>query len=76
MSNTSFTQAAYAEAIRRLSAGYVSEFAEFAAGDERMHELMMELASEFVAAQLPIVKEEDSIDVAAELHLGITIRAV
>ena len=76
MSNTTYTQAAHAEAIRRLSAGYVSEFAEFAAGDERMHELMMELASEFVDAQLPIVREEDAIDVAAELHLGITIRAV
>ena len=76
MPSTTYTQAAHAEAIRRLSAGYVSEFAEFAAGDERMHELMMELASEFVEANLPIVKEEDAIDVAAELHLGITIRSV
>ncbi len=76
MSNTSFTQAAHAEAIRRLSAGYVSEFAEFAGCDERMHELMMELAAEFVDAQLPIVREEAAIDVAAELHLGITIRSV
>ena len=76
MSNTTYTQAAHAEAVRRLAAGFASEFAEFAAGDERMHELMMELASEFVAANLPIVREEDAIDVAAELHLGITIRAV
>ncbi len=76
MSNTSFTQAAHAEAIRRLSAGYVSEFAEFAAGDERMHELMMELASEFVDAQLPIVREDDAIDVAHEMMMGITIRTV
>ena len=76
MSNTTYTQAAHAEAIRRLSAGYVSEFAEFAAGDERMHELMMELASEFVDAQLPIVREEDSIDVAHEMMMGITIRTV
>ena len=76
MSNTSYTQAAHAEAIRRLSAGYVSEFAEFAAGDERMHELMMELASEFVDANLPIVREEDSIDVAHEMMMGITIRTV
>jgi hypothetical protein len=76
MTDRTYTQAAYAEAIRRLSAGYVSEFAEFAAGDERMHELMMELASEFVDANLPIVREEDAIDLAAELNLGITIRAV
>lgn len=64
------------EAVRRLSAGYASEFAEFAAGDERMHELMMELASEFVDANLPIVKEEDAIDVAHELMMSITIRTV
>ena len=28
------------EAIRRLASGFSEEFAEFAAGDERMHELM------------------------------------
>ncbi len=64
------------EAVRRLAAGFVSEFAEFAAGHEMMHDLMMDLASEFVSTNLPIVKEEDAIDVAAELQLGITIRAV
>ena len=64
------------EAVRRLAAGFLSEFAEFAAGDERMHELMMDLASEFVDASLPIVKEDDSIDVAHELMMNITVRAV
>ena len=76
MSNTTYTQAAHAEAVRRLAAGFASEFAEFAAGDERMHELMMDLASEFVEAQLPIVKEDDSTDVAHELMMSITIRTV
>ena len=64
------------EAIRRLANGYTLEFAEFAAGDERMHELMMELASEFVDANLPIVREDDATDVAHELMMGITIRTV
>jgi len=64
------------EAIGRLASGFVKEFAEFAAGDERMHELMMDLASEFVETNLPIVKEDDSIDVAHELMMGITIRTV
>ncbi len=76
MSNTTYTQAAHAEAIRRLAAGFASEFAEFAAGDERMHDVMMLLASKFVEAQLPIVREEDATDVAAELFYGITIRTV
>ena len=64
------------EAVRRLAAGFSSEFAEFAAGDERMHELMMDLASEFVDVCLPIVKEDDSTDVAHELMMNITIRTV
>jgi len=64
------------EAIRKLASGFSEEFAEFAAADERMHELMMELASEFVETNLPIVKEDDSIDVAYELMVGITIRTV
>lgn len=76
MSNTSYTQADYAEAIRRLADSYGSDFAEFVAGHEMMHDVMMKLASEFVAAKLPIVKDEDAIDVAAELNLGITIRTV
>jgi hypothetical protein len=64
------------EAIRLLADGFAAEFAEFASGDERMHELMMELASEFVDTNLSIVKEDDSIDVAHELMMGITIRTV
>lgn len=64
------------QAIQRLATGFASEFAEFASADERMHELMMELASEFVDTNLPIVKEENSIDVAHELMMSITIRTV
>jgi len=65
-----------ANAIRNLASSFVEEFAEFAAGDERMHELMMDLASEFVETNLPIVKEDYSIDVAHELMMGITVRTV
>ena len=64
------------EAIRLLADGFAAEFAEFAAGDERMHELMMELSSEFVDINLPIVKEDDTIDVAHELMMRITVRNV
>ena len=64
------------EAIRLLAQGFSSEFAEFCAGDERMHELMMDLASEFVETNIPIIKEEDQIDVAAELLMNVTVREV
>jgi len=38
--------------------------------------LMMELASEFVETNIPIIKEEDQIDVAAELLMSVTVTTV
>ena len=64
------------EAIRRLATGFSDDFAEFCAGDERMHELMMDLAAEFVQKNIPIVKEDDEFDVAAELLMNVTVREV
>ena len=63
-------------AIRLLANGYSEEFAEFCAGDERMHEMMLELASEFVEQNIPIVDEEAANDVAVELLMGVTCRPV
>ena len=64
------------EAIRLLAQGFSTQFAEEIAGDERVHELMMDLASEFVEKNIPIIKEEDQIDVAAELLMNVTVREV
>ena len=63
-------------AIRLLAKGFGSEFAEFAAGDERLHELMMELASEFVEEHIPVVSEDAANDVAMELMMSTTIKEV
>ena len=64
------------EAIRRLATGFSDDFAEFCASDERMHELMMDLASEFVESNIPVVKEDDQIDLAAELLMSVTVTKV
>jgi hypothetical protein len=66
----------YDEAIRRLATGFSSEFAEFCAGDERMHELMMDLATEFVGDEIPVVSEDSQTDLACELILAITVTPV
>ena len=66
----------YDEAVRRLADGFSSEFAEFCAGDERVHELMMDLASEFVEENIPVVSEDSQIDLAAELIMSITVTKV
>ena len=64
------------EAIRRLSEGFSSEFAEFCAGHEMMHDLMMDLATEFVETNVPIVKEDDQVDLASELLMSVTVTKV
>ena len=64
------------EAVKRLADGFSSEFAEFCASDERVHELMMDLASEFVEQNIPIVKEDDAHDVMCELLMAVTVTKV
>ena len=64
------------EAIRRLAEGYKEEFAEEVAGDERFHDLLMEMAEKFVAENIGIVSEDDTIDLAYELMMRVTSRSV
>ncbi len=63
----------YDNSVRLLANGFTSEFAEFCAGHERMHELMMELAEEFVQENIPVVHGDAKTDVAMELTMGVTI---
>ncbi len=63
-------------AIRLLANGFSEEFAEFCSADERMHELMMDLASDFVDTNIPIVKEDDAVDVASELLMRVAVTNV
>ena len=64
------------EAIRRLADGFSSDFAEFCAGHEMMHDLMMDLASEFVVENIPVVSEDLQTDLAAELLMSVTVTNV
>ena len=66
----------YDEAVRRLAIGFSDEFAEFCAGDERVHELLMDLAAVFVTENIPVVSEDSQHDVAMELIMNVTIRPV
>tara|TARA_R110002012_G_C11388404_1_gene584218 strand:+ start:137 stop:352 length:216 start_codon:yes stop_codon:yes gene_type:complete len=66
----------YDEAVRQIANGYMERFAETAAADERVHELMMDLASEFVENEMPIVSEDSQTDVAMELIMGVTMKTV
>ena len=66
----------YDEAVRQLAGIHADNFAEFCAGDDRLHELMMDLASEFVEKECPIVSEDSQTDLAVELIMSVTVRTV
>ena len=66
----------YDEAIRNLANGFSDMFAESVAGDERFHDLLMELADEFVSQEIPVVSEDSQTDLAYELMMRVTTRKV
>ena len=70
------TNERYNESVRKMADGFSEDFAEFCAGDERLHELMMDLASEFVETNVPIVSEDSQIDLASELLMSITVKSI
>ena len=67
---------AHDEAIRRLAEGYKDEVAETIAADERFHDICMDIISEFIDKEIPIVNEEDKWDLGLELSLRITTRSL
>ena len=62
--------------IRKVADSFSSEFADFCAADERMHELFMELAGEFMVMEAPVLDEDTQTDVALELIMSVTVREV
>ena len=64
------------EAIRNLANGFSSQFVEVVGADERFHDLLMELAEEFVEAEIPIVDSDSVTDLAAELMFRVTAKEV
>ena len=66
----------YDEALRNLADGFSEMFAETVAADSRFHDLLMEMADEFVSREIPIVSEDSQTDLAAELMYRVTARKV
>ena len=64
------------EAIRRLAEGYKEELAEAIAGDERFHDVCMEIIADFIDKEIPIVNDDDKWDLALEMILRVTTRSV
>jgi hypothetical protein len=55
------------KSLKLLRDGFKSEFATFAYADGRMTELLQELASEFVDANIPVVDDHNQMELALML---------
>ena len=63
------------KSLRLLSNGFKSEFAMFAYADQRMTDLLHELASEFVQSNIPVVDEDNQVELAMMLLESLDIIA-
>lgn len=61
--------------LRLLRDGFKSDFATFAYADERMTVLLQQLASEFVDANIPVVDEDNQVDLSMMLMETLDIIA-
>ena len=61
--------------LRLLCNGFKSDFATFAYADERMTTLLAELSQEFVDANIPVVDEDNQIELAMMLIESLDIIA-
>ena len=73
--DTTVQQLTVTKSLRLLCNGFKSEFATFAHADERMCELLHELASEFVDANIPVVDEDNQVELAMMLLESLDIIA-
>ena len=73
--DTTVQQLTVTKSLKLLRDGFKSEFAIFAFADERMVELLNELASEFVDANVPMVDEENQVELAFMLLESLDIIA-
>jgi hypothetical protein len=63
------------KSLRLLRDGFKSEFATFAYSDERMSEILGQLATEFVDANIPVVDDENQMELAMMLLESLDIIA-
>lgn len=67
MTDSNVIELSITKSLKLLTNGFKSEFATYAYADERMTTLLAELASEFVDANIPVVDEDNQIELAMML---------
>ena len=73
--DTTVQQLTVTKSLKLLRDGFKHDFATFAFADERMAELLHELVSEFVDANIPVVDEDNKIELGMMLMESLDIIA-
>ena len=63
------------KSLKLLRDGFKDEFADFVYADQRMTDLLQELSSEFVDASIPLVDEDNQVELAMMLMETLNITA-
>ena len=63
------------KSLQLLRDGFMVEFVEKVYSDERLTELLMDLSSEFVEKNIPIIDEDLKTDLALMMMESVTIRS-
>ena len=74
MSNT-MNDLSVTKSLKLLRDGFKNEFATFVYANERMTELLHELASEFVDSNIPVVDDQNQVELAFMLLESLDIVA-
>ena len=60
-------------AVNIVATAFTDDFIEWACGQEEVEELIMKLSEMYVSRFIPIIDEDNEIDVAAELANRVTL---
>ena len=65
--NNTINEITVTKSLKLLRDGFKNEFATFSYADERMSELLGQLAVEFVEANIPVVDDENQMELSMML---------
>ena len=73
--NNTINEITVTKSLKLLRDGFKNEFATFSYADERMCELLGQLAVEFVEANIPVVDDDNQMELAMMLLESLDIVA-
>ena len=73
--NNTINELTVTKSLNLLCNGFKNEFATFVFADERTIELISQIASEFVGANIPVIDEDNQMELAMMLLESLEIIA-